>query len=311
MGGLELSRDFFLHIALPELEQKFPAVLPRLAAGLVGNGSECFGYDDELSRDHDWGADFYIWVPDDMEEAVGPLEQWKRDLFVRKEDSYPLRRRTEYGANIGAMTVSAFYRAHIGFPQGPETLQQWRQIPEELFALAVNGDVFCDGEGAFTAVRERLRTYYPEDVRLKKIAAKCMVIAQTGQYNLERCMKRGDLIAANEVRARFISASAALVCHLGRVYCPYYKWLFRRMSEQPVLGAPVSELLRELAAYPMLPAELSRQLECVRQVCTLMGEELRRQGLSVADDDFFTGHGECVRSRIQDDYLRGLPTQYE
>ena len=46
MGCLELSRAFFLQYAQPELEQKFPQWAPHVAAGLVGNGSECFGYDD-------------------------------------------------------------------------------------------------------------------------------------------------------------------------------------------------------------------------------------------------------------------------
>jgi hypothetical protein len=57
MKGLELSRQYFTDVAEPLLKRDFPALYPRLAAGLAGNGSECFGYDDEISRDHDWGID--------------------------------------------------------------------------------------------------------------------------------------------------------------------------------------------------------------------------------------------------------------
>ena len=62
MKGLELSRALFRDRAEKELKARFPELFGRLAFGLVGNGSECFGFDDEISRDHDWGADFYVWL---------------------------------------------------------------------------------------------------------------------------------------------------------------------------------------------------------------------------------------------------------
>ncbi len=54
MQGLELTRLFFEECGRPMLEEQFPDLLPFLAAGLFGSGSECFGYDDEISRDHDF-----------------------------------------------------------------------------------------------------------------------------------------------------------------------------------------------------------------------------------------------------------------
>ena len=62
MKGLELSRLFYEELVKPMLEQKFAAYVPRIAAGLVGEGSQCFGYDDEISRDHDWGASICLWL---------------------------------------------------------------------------------------------------------------------------------------------------------------------------------------------------------------------------------------------------------
>ena len=56
-NGLSLSKRFF-QASLPLLNRHIPDVMARSAAGLVGEGSECLGVDDHISRDHDWGAAF-------------------------------------------------------------------------------------------------------------------------------------------------------------------------------------------------------------------------------------------------------------
>lgn len=55
MQGLALSHRFWEEVARPKIETDLPDVLPHLAAGLCGEGSECFSFDDAISRDHDWG----------------------------------------------------------------------------------------------------------------------------------------------------------------------------------------------------------------------------------------------------------------
>ena len=54
MRGLELSRGYFEEFGRPMLEKDFPEILPYLAAGLIGSGSECLGVDDEVSEDSDF-----------------------------------------------------------------------------------------------------------------------------------------------------------------------------------------------------------------------------------------------------------------
>ena len=62
MKGLELSRRYWEAYGVPLLD-RFPELRDRLAAGLCGSGSECFGYDDELSRDHDFDPGFILFLP--------------------------------------------------------------------------------------------------------------------------------------------------------------------------------------------------------------------------------------------------------
>lgn len=61
--GLDLCRAYFNEVCYPLLEREFANFLPRMAAGLIGEGSECYGFDDEISRDHDFGPSFQIYIP--------------------------------------------------------------------------------------------------------------------------------------------------------------------------------------------------------------------------------------------------------
>ena len=65
MQGLELSRRFYEEYGAPMLHAQFPAWEDRIAVGLVGSGSECFGFDDDCSRDHDFGPDFCLFLPEE------------------------------------------------------------------------------------------------------------------------------------------------------------------------------------------------------------------------------------------------------
>ena len=311
MNGLELSRTYFRNTAEPMLKRDFPDVFPRLAAGLAGNGSECFGYDDEISRDHDWGVDFYIWTCESDSGLIAALHNWKLKLL----DDHPpdfRRERSEYGARIGVITCGDFYYSLIGCRDTPKTTDEWVRAPEENYALAVNGDVFIDGPGEFTKTRSGLLGYYPEDIRRKKIAAKCMGLAQTGQYNHERTAKRRDWVTLRGVLSRFTDGALAMVFLLNKVYRPYYKWAFRAASGLPVLGAETAQLLLKISELGGLDGEsFDVRQRYIDELCALFSFELKAQGLSGTEESFLALHGEDIQKNIKDDVLRSLPAQYE
>ncbi len=308
---MALSRQYFFDKAEPSLKNEFPDIYKRIAAGLVGNGSECFGYDDAFSRDHDWGVDFFLWVPESDRPSIPLLRDWKTKLFDDHPPAY-IRTRSEYGAGIGVMTVGDFYKSLIGYPNGPDDIQAWRRVPEDNLAMAVNGSVFIDNSGSFTAIREKLLRCYPEDLRRKKLAAKCMAIAQTGQYNFSRCYIRKDWVTVRTVLSRFNDSVIAAVFLLNKVYRPYYKWAYRKMTELPILGGKIGILLEHIAvtcgmddaAYESIQKDIS-------EVCALITEELSLQSLASSGDWFLTTQGEEIQSTIRDSFLRALPAQYE
>jgi hypothetical protein len=310
-NGLELSRKYFFDTVEPHLKLDFPALYPRIAAGLAGNGSECFGFDDEISRDHDWGIDFFLWVPEIDRASLPALQSWKQNLFIENPPEFA-RTRSPYGAIIGAMTAGDFYRSLIGLPNAPTTIDQWRQAPEENYAMAVNGAVFIDGMGEFSATRQKLLDYFPEDLRKKRIASCCMALAQTGQYNLIRCAKRGDPVTIRMTLSRFNDNAIAMVFLLNRVFRPYYKWAFRSMRELHVLGTEIGGLLRHLSAIDGFSNDsFQEQRMAADEICALLIKELHQQGLAFSDDKFLATHGEEVQASIKNATLRALPAQYE
>ena len=301
MNGLTLCRTFWQEIAEPELKKTFPEVQQTAAAGLVGNGSECFGFDDEISKDHDWGTDFFLWLPESQADRIPELQQWKLHLLSMHPE-YPQRLRSHYGANVGVMTVGDFYTQLIGCADVPQTISQWLAIPEENLAMAVNGAVFTDRDGSFSAVRSRLLQHYPQDLLRKKIAARCMMLAQTGQYNLERSRKRGHTVTSAITRMKFVEEAIHLVFLLNKTYKPYYKWAFPAMEQLPILAPEAAPLLRRIAETDDQPA--------MDALCALFADCLRTNGYSDSPDWFLASHGEAVHRAITDPLLRSLPPQF-
>lgn len=311
MKALDFSEEYYKEIASPALATEFPELVTRMAAGLVGNGSECFGYDDEISRDHDWGVDFFIWMSENDRELIPKVAAFKKRLFEKTLPQFK-RERSEYGASIGVMTTGDFYKQLIGFPEGPNDVKQWRMAPEENFAMTVNGRVFYDGDGIFTNIREKLLRYYPEDLRRKKMAARCMAIAQTGQYNYTRMAQRQDWVTVQAVLTRFCDNATSLVFLLNKTFRPFYKWAFRKLRELPILGDKIGTLIYELTLIQGFSDGPTRKREeIIKNICSELAFELKRQGFTQTDDWFFTSHAEEIQRSIGDGFLASIPTQYE
>ena len=64
MKGLELCKEFYNQFGAPMLKEKFSEILPLISVGLVGSGSECLGFDDDISCDHDFEPGFCIFLPE-------------------------------------------------------------------------------------------------------------------------------------------------------------------------------------------------------------------------------------------------------
>jgi len=299
MTGLELSRAYYEAIGRERLAKAFPELSRRMAVGLAGEGSECFGFDDALSRDHDWGASFCIWLTEDDFRRYGDSVQAAYDALPHPEGFPPRSTSPEGSGRVGGLCIPDWYRRYTGCPEGPGTLLEWLRIPEPFLATATNGALFCDPLGCFSAVRERLLGFYPEDVRLKKLAARAAVMAQSGQYNYPRCRKRGEPVAAQLALAEFIRASLSMAYLLNRRYMPFYKWAHRGLKALDKLP----RLYDQLAGLAEETGDVS---EAIEGICRNMAAELFRQGLTDHTDPFLQSHCAGITQRIQDQTLRRM-----
>ena len=288
------------------LEREFGDVVSRIAVGRAGHGSECFGYDDEVSRDHDYFTGLCLWITEEDERAFG----FRLDrAYTRLRKEFPpdgeggVSGSSQLGdAEDGVMTIGDFYRRHLGFPGAPENWRQWLYTPSHVFAETTNGAVFRDDLGVFSGIRDTILNGMPEDVRRKKIAARAVFMAQSGQYNYMRCLRHGEPGAAALALDEFVRNAAEMVFLLNRKFAPYYKWVFRAMRDLPKLGdfsAALTDLLTS-------PENGEAKAEKIESLCAQIASELRAQGLSDCDDIYLEPHAFSVQSGIRDREIREL-----
>ena len=300
MKGMELSRLYYEEVCKPVIEKEAGELTERTAVGLVGEGSECYGYDDEISRDHDFGPSCCFWLTKEDYRKYGGKLREILDSLPKSFMSFPALKMSEWGGGRrGVLNTESFYRKFTGKENGPETLDEWRMIPETNLSIVTNGSVFSDPLGEFTKIRNRLLEYYPEDIRLDKIASRCMKIAQSGQYNLGRCLKRGEFVAARIAEAEFINESIYMIYLLNKKYMPFYKWMHKDMQFLPILGKEVHNLLNNLISI-----QNSEKPETAEKICGLIINELKIQGISENKSDFLLDHGPDIQRKISDESLR-------
>lgn len=281
ISGLELSKCYYETYGKAMLKEQFPEYADRVAAGLVGHGSECLGFDDMWSKDHDFGPGFCLWLTEEDYEKVGQKMQEAYEALPKAFMGYPARNTSKRGGGrVGVLSIPEFYEEFTG--NGA-----WSEMEDEKLAMAVNGEMFDDPLGEFSAIREQLQNGMPFAVWKRRLANAVALTAQAGQYNYGRCKKRNDIVAANLALDEFVREGMRTAYLLNRRYMPYYKWAWR--------GLENLERLSELK--PLFEQVLSSEGEresVVEEICARLLEELKRQNLTYGEETFLELHVERI-----------------
>ena len=306
MKGLELSRNFYEGAGAPMLRKEFPELLERIAVGLAGEGSECFGFDDALSADHDFEPAFCLWLTDEDYERYGfRLEKAYASLPAEWEGYRRQPLSAVGGSRHGVMRTSDFYRRFLGTPTSPESEEQWLYLPSSSLACAAGGEIFRDDLGSFSAVRDRLREGYPMDIRLKKLAGHAVMAVQSGLYNYERCLRRCERGAAQLAVFEFVRHTVSMVYLLNNAYEPFYKWAYRGMRELPLLSWLESPLVA-LTEMGNEPEEARAKAESMEEIAASLCQALWEGGFCKENTGDLERQAYALQDRIVSPSLRNM-----
>lgn len=289
VSGLELSKRFYEECGKPMLEKEFSEFIPHMAIGLVGEGSDCMGFDDETSRDHDWGPGFCIFIPERLEAEIGERLRASYDALPARFQGFKRTNTAQGKERCGVFTIEGFYRKYAGY--NPEDGSfDWRGLEDVSFLAATDGEVFADPEGKFSEIRETLRAGFPEEIRFLKLAEDCAKISQTGQYNYFRMLSRGDRMTADAMLMECTRHVCRLWHHLCNAYAPHDKWLVKSTEMLPG-GKEVVEVLKVLHKSLSMDSEQARStaLAYLEELCGGIAKALYDESL-ISDVDPYLDH---------------------
>ena len=141
-------------------------------------------------------------------------------------------------------------------------------------------------------------------MRLKKLAARAASIAQSGQYNFPRMMRRGDVFGARLALGEFLNAALSMAYLLNFRYEPFYKWQFAGAGELVAMSDALP-YLRDIAAGSTRRDD-KRIAYDIEAACAVAVSELRLQGLTEAGGDYLEPHAYSIMAHIEDETIRNL-----
>lgn len=297
MKGLELSEKYFNEVLYPLIRDKFPNL--KISCGLIGYGSECYGYDDNISRDHDFSVMPCIWL--NNEDYIKYAEELKKELdrLPKEYMGYKVLDESVWGkGRRGVLNIEEYIYMFLGTNTGPIRDIDYRNIPQYLLSSFTNGKIFLDEEGTITKLRERIK-FYPRDIKFNMLATRCMQL-NASFINYERCLKRNMKLACNQAMSLFIKNATELYFLLNNKYCPYYKWQHKMLSE---IDSKAYSLLLSL-----LDEEITdnKRVNIMDAITNDIIDRLEKNRIIVRVVEFIGYYGPVIQSRIENEEIKNI-----
>lgn len=269
-NNMQRCRAFYKEQGAPMIHELFSEYEERIAVGLVGEGSDCFGFDDAISMDHDYAVGFCMWLNDkDYDAIAGRLQMEYEKIITLYGSYYCVKKQTiadpdseniksnNIDGRRGVFRINEFYNNILFAQVKDRTVDKiknfdkisedvWYSVADESFATAVNGEIFRDDEGDFTYIRNKLLDYYPRKIWILKLAEQLHYFCQYAQCNYARSMAREDRVAALLCVARGVESAMRIAYLIDKTYSPYYKWMnkgFANLHKLKDLSVMIDDIL--------------------------------------------------------------------
>ena len=274
---VDVSRDFFFEVLLPILQREYPTEASQTAFGVFGYGSEVLRLDDEYSSDHHWGLRINALMPEYLfkgrqKEILGVVDSNLPDSYR----GHSLQKGYTVGKGLSLMSLERFLTQTIGIDYPPETYEEWLSLPEEDIVHVINGEIWYDEAGCFSAIRKAFHDYYPEPVRLRRIAHWCRYFSGMGSYALHRALLRHNEYYANVAFSRALRLGIQLAFLLDKEYFTYDKWIMAFLPRLPRLGGVILPIVNEAVG---LGTPWERKLELLNQMADVLDQTMVKDSI--------------------------------
>ncbi|MBS1180704.1 MAG: hypothetical protein H6Q99_584 [Proteobacteria bacterium] len=326
MKGIELSHLFYRNVVRPWLNKTFPDL--RHDAGLFGYGSELLGFDDDMSRDHNWGPRVQLVIGKADFEASAPaivngFDTVKPQSFLGEPIGYRSRPHPPIVADdalghpnhgLEVFTADGILRTRLALAaHTPLDGPTWLSLSEQRLLELTAGEIFHHGLGELARLRDTFG-HCPRDVVLYKLAAQWRRIADEQAF-VGRAGHVGDDLGSRIIAARLVRDVMQLCFLLEGRYPPYAKWF----------GSAFARLVGARTLSPLLAAALAadtweRRQAHLAEACLAVAEMHAPAGFSFSvtprigpyfGRPFQTINAEEISAdlaaAITDPSLRGLP----
>ena len=326
MQGIELSQRFYVEAVAPWLARTAPGL--EHAAALLGYGSELLGFDDETSRDHNWGPRVHLFLSQQDfqkhahrlvdEFAIAAPTQFAGEPIGWRSRPHPPSPGPEavgdlrHGLEIHTLGATLDRVLGIRSVDGLTPIQ-WLSFAEQRLLAFTGGAVFHDGNAKLSAARSAL-AYFPDDVWLFKIASQWQRIGNEQAF-VGRAGQVGDDLGSHVIAARLVRDVMRMGFLLERRYAPYAKWFGSAFSRLPIAPELVPHLNLALsagawrargaalaAAYLVL-AQRQQADGLLGEIEPVIGPYYDRPFTTINADAL----GAAVQAQIGDPQLRTLP----
>lgn len=232
--GIDLSRAYCIEVVAPLIAARLPRL--RFTAGRLGAGSDVLGFDDEISRDHDWGLRLSVLTPHD---AIGPVQAALAAELPESFRGHPTRfaftGETEEHHHVEVDSTAGFLDAHLGFdPRAGISAGDWLSLSGQAVLEVTAGPIFIDRLGELVSAR-RLLEWYPDDIWRYVLASGWDRIGQELPL-MRRAADVGDDMGSRIIAARLSQIVLHLAFMIERRWPPYAKWFGTAFQRLPGAG---------------------------------------------------------------------------